>query len=84
MVVTDVQDTAINAADDNHTVRRNTSRFKKMLNPLPVSESKMSGGESASPIETTAPPTPIVDLQSPESAAPTETTAPPTPIVESC
>ena len=64
MVVTDAQGTAITAADDNHTVPRNTSRFKKMLDPLPVSENKLSGGESAALTETTAPPTPIVDLQS--------------------
>ena len=81
MVVTDIQGTAITAADDNDRVRRNTSHFKKMLDPLSVSENKMSGGESAAPTETTAPPTPIADLQSLESAADTETTAPPTPIV---
>ena len=63
MVVTDVQVPAITASDDNQTVRRNTSRFKKMLDPLPVSENKISGRESAAPTETTAPPTPIVDLR---------------------
>ena len=77
MVITDIQGTAITAADENHTVRRNTSRFKKMFDPLPVSENKMSGGESAAPTETIAPSTPIVELQSLESAAHTETTAPP-------
>ena len=34
MVVTDVRGTAVTAADDKHTIRRNTSRFKKVLDPL--------------------------------------------------
>ena len=44
MVVTDVRGTAVTAADDKHTIRRNTSRFKNALDPLPCFK-EMGGGE---------------------------------------
>ena len=35
IVVIDIRVTAVTAADDKHTVRRNTYRFKKVLDPVP-------------------------------------------------
>ena len=35
MFVTDIRGTAVTAVDDNHSIRQNTSRFKKVLDPLP-------------------------------------------------
>ena len=49
MVVTDVRGTAVTAADDKHTIRRNTSRFKKVLDPVPCFK-EMGGGEIDVPI----------------------------------
>ena len=44
MVVTEIRGTAVTTADDNHPIRRNTSHFKKILDPLPCFK-EMSGGE---------------------------------------
>ena len=44
MVVTDIRGIAVTAADENHTIRRKPSRFKKILAPLPCFK-EMSGGE---------------------------------------
>ena len=54
MAVTDVRGTAVTAADDNHTIRRNTSRFKKVLDPLPCFN-EMGGGVVPPPVATTTP-----------------------------
>ena len=43
MFVTDIRGTAVTAVDDNHSIRRNTSRFKKVLEPLPFCK-EMGGG----------------------------------------
>ena len=44
MYVKDIRGTAVTAVDDNHSIRRNTSRFKKVLDPLPCFK-EMGGGE---------------------------------------
>ena len=44
MCVTDIRGTAVTAVDDNHSIRRNTSRFKKVLDPLPCFN-EIGGGE---------------------------------------
>lgn len=41
MVITNIKGTAVTAANDKHTIRRNASRFKKMFKPLPVWNKKV-------------------------------------------
>ena len=44
MFATDIRGTALTAVDDNHSIRRNTSRFRKILDPLPC-VNEMGGGD---------------------------------------
>ena len=41
MAITDLRGTAVTAADDNRTIRRNTSRFTKVFDPLPCSRHEL-------------------------------------------
>ena len=41
MFVTDIRGTAVTAVDDNHSIRQNTSRFNKVLDPLPCFKNKL-------------------------------------------
>ena len=65
MVVTDVRGTAVTAADDKHTIRRNTSRFKKVLDPLPCFK-EMGGGEIDVPTGAIVLSTPTVVVHTPK------------------
>ena len=67
MVVTDARGTAVTTADDKHTIRRNTSRFKKVLDPQPCFK-EMGGGEIDVPTEAIVSSTPTVVVHTPEKS----------------
>ena len=67
MVVTDVRGTAVTAADDKHTIRRNTSRFKKVLDPLPCFK-EIGGEEIDVPTGAIVSSTPTVVVHTPEKS----------------
>ena len=68
MVVTDVRGTAVTAADDKHKIRRNTSRFKKVLDPLPCFKEMGRLGEIDVPTGAIVSSTPTVVVHTPEKS----------------
>ena len=67
MFVTDIRGTAVTAVDDNHSIRRNTSRLKKVLDPLPCVK-EIGGEEIDVPTGAIVSSTPIAVVHTPDKS----------------